>query len=303
MLAAAWWYVARGGSIAAPDGADLGRTTAGVRPADLNVIVITLDTTRWDRIGAYGDRVGLHSQPRSSGDRGRPLRTGDCVGSADAALPRDDAHGTYPAAARGARQRAADDLAPACTALAEALSPRVATKRPRSSARSCSTRRFGLDQGFDVLRRPVRRREVQGGVARRRGPAGERGRRQRDAVARGAGGPAVLRVAALLRRPLALRSARAVQIALPRSPLCAARSPTSTTRSAACSGGWRAAASRTAQLSWSIGDHGESLTEHGEGTHGLFIYDATTRVPLHRPGPVRPHAGPARSGALFGART
>ncbi len=29
-----------------------------------------------------------------------------------------------------------------------------------------------------------------------------------------------------------------------------------------------------------IGDHGESLTEHGEGTHGLFIYEATTRVPF-----------------------
>ena len=29
-----------------------------------------------------------------------------------------------------------------------------------------------------------------------------------------------------------------------------------------------------------IGDHGESLNEHGEGTHGLFIYEATTRVPF-----------------------
>ena len=29
-----------------------------------------------------------------------------------------------------------------------------------------------------------------------------------------------------------------------------------------------------------IGDHGESLNEHGEATHGLFIYDATTRVPF-----------------------
>lgn len=28
------------------------------------------------------------------------------------------------------------------------------------------------------------------------------------------------------------------------------------------------------------GDHGESLDEHGENTHGLFVYDATQRVPL-----------------------
>ena len=27
-------------------------------------------------------------------------------------------------------------------------------------------------------------------------------------------------------------------------------------------------------------DHGESLGEHGERTHGLFAYDATLRVPL-----------------------
>ena len=29
-----------------------------------------------------------------------------------------------------------------------------------------------------------------------------------------------------------------------------------------------------------LGDHGESLGEHGEDTHGFFIYDATLRVPL-----------------------
>jgi tetratricopeptide (TPR) repeat protein len=29
-----------------------------------------------------------------------------------------------------------------------------------------------------------------------------------------------------------------------------------------------------------IGDHGESLGEHGERTHGTFVYDATIRVPM-----------------------
>ena len=32
-------------------------------------------------------------------------------------------------------------------------------------------------------------------------------------------------------------------------------------------------------------DHGESLGEHGEGTHGLFVYDATLRVPWIVAGP------------------
>src|SRR4029078_13243349 len=29
-----------------------------------------------------------------------------------------------------------------------------------------------------------------------------------------------------------------------------------------------------------MGDHGESLGEHGEGTHGFFVYQATMHVPL-----------------------
>ena len=33
-------------------------------------------------------------------------------------------------------------------------------------------------------------------------------------------------------------------------------------------------------------DHGESLGEHGEGTHGIFIYDATLRVPWVMAGPL-----------------
>ena len=42
------------------------------------------------------------------------------------------------------------------------------------------------------------------------------------------------------------------------------------------------------------GDHGESLGEHGEKTHGFFIYNATLHVPfiIHLPGPVSPRAVP-----------
>jgi len=41
-------------------------------------------------------------------------------------------------------------------------------------------------------------------------------------------------------------------------------------------------------------DHGESLGEHGERTHGLFAYDATLRVPLvmWAPGRIRPSVFP-----------
>ncbi len=43
------------------------------------------------------------------------------------------------------------------------------------------------------------------------------------------------------------------------------------------------------------GDHGESLGEHGEGTHGFYVYDSTVTVPLvfHWPGRIAPGEGAA----------
>ena len=38
-----------------------------------------------------------------------------------------------------------------------------------------------------------------------------------------------------------------------------------------------------------VGDHGEGLEEHGEGTHGVFVYDSTLRVPLALSAPGLPH--------------
>ena len=37
-----------------------------------------------------------------------------------------------------------------------------------------------------------------------------------------------------------------------------------------------------------MGDHGESLGEHGEATHGIFLYDATIRIPFILAGPGVP---------------
>src|SRR5207248_1713679 len=37
-------------------------------------------------------------------------------------------------------------------------------------------------------------------------------------------------------------------------------------------------------------DHGEALGDHGEDTHGLFLYDATLHVPLVVGLPARQHA-------------
>ena len=56
-----------------------------------------------------------------------------------------------------------------------------------------------------------------------------------------------------------------------------------------------AAEGRGEVLTVFAGDHGESLGEHGEGTHGFFIYDSTIRVPLvfRMPGRIAPGRSPA----------
>jgi tetratricopeptide (TPR) repeat protein len=48
-----------------------------------------------------------------------------------------------------------------------------------------------------------------------------------------------------------------------------------------------------------VADHGESLGEHGEATHGLFAYEATLRIPLIMAGPsLRPAVSDAAVGQV-----
>ncbi|HSK10900.1 MAG TPA: sulfatase-like hydrolase/transferase [Vicinamibacterales bacterium] len=56
-LAAAWWTMGQRPASTA-GGVELGRLAGGHAPADLNLVVITLDTTRADRLGAYGYAAG-----------------------------------------------------------------------------------------------------------------------------------------------------------------------------------------------------------------------------------------------------
>ena len=52
---AAWAIFGRARAVVTPTGGQAGRIIGGVSADSLNVIVLTLDTTRWDRLGAYGD--------------------------------------------------------------------------------------------------------------------------------------------------------------------------------------------------------------------------------------------------------
>ncbi len=60
---------------------------------------------------------------------------------------------------------------------------------------------------------------------------------------------------------------------------------------------WRELRGERAPLAIVTSDHGEGLGDHGEPTHGLFIYDSTLRVPLIVSGPGVP-AGKVVTGAV-----
>ena len=112
---------------------------------------------------------------------------------------------------------------------------------------------------------------------------------------------AVLRLGAPLRSPHALRRARAVSARAFRATLSGAydaeiacdrrpgRPPARRPR--------RPTAGSTDTLVVVVGDHGESLGEHREQTHGFFVYDATIHVPLIVAGPGVPTRVVAEPGA------
>ena len=65
------WWLWRQGAVAhtTPTGSEVGRLPRGVEPSDLNLVLITLDTTRADRLGAYGwTRVPTPNLDRIAGE-------------------------------------------------------------------------------------------------------------------------------------------------------------------------------------------------------------------------------------------
>ena len=50
------------------------------------------------------------------------------------------------------------------------------------------------------------------------------------------------------------------------------------------------------------GDHGEGLGEHGEETHGLFLYDSTLHIPLILKTPLKTASAAAHHGTVIDAQ-
>ena len=254
-----------------------------------NVLLVTIDTLRADRVGCYG-YAPRPSTPALDGLAARGVRFATAVAHVPLTAPSHASilTGRTPARPRRPRQRR---LRPARRGPDRGRglpAGRLPDRRPSSPA-SRSNRRFGFDRGFETyddhlpqgndprrtrLRRALRRRAPPtppcAGWRRRRGAAAPR--------------PFFLWVHyydphAPYEPPgeFAARFAAAPydgEVAFVDAQLGAAAAARS-----------RRGARRAAPLVLVTADHGESLGEHGEGTHGIFVYDSTLRVPLIMAGP------------------
>lgn len=245
------------------------------RPA--NVLVVTIDTLRVDRVGCYG--FGLAITPAMDRIAREGVRCTDAITSAPITLPAHSSMftGLFPPA-HGVRDNGNYALAPEAVTLAERLHDAgYATGAVVSAA--VLAKRYGLDQGFDAYDDDLWAEDEPELFMIRERPA------ERTAAR------AVKWLEQAPRdRPFFLW----VHFFDPHQPYdvragdLAAMAPTPYDAEIA-----QADRGLGTLLAWLeqhgmlddtlvvvTSDHGESLGEHGEPTHGIFVYDATVHVPL-----------------------
>jgi len=245
-----------------------------------NVLVITVDTLRADRLGCYG--FGVAHTPAIDALAREGVRCTDVASSAPITLP---AHcsimtGLYPAA-HGVRDNGNYALGPEAVTLAERLGA-LGYRTGAFVSAAVLARRYGLDQGFATYDDDLWSEDEPELFMIRDRPA------RRTAA----------RVLAWLEdwRAHARRQPFFLWMHLfdPHQPYVVreldlgAITPTAYDAEIAQADrglgrviDWlRQAGVLDDTLVVFTADHGESLGEHGEMTHGIFIYDATIHVPL-----------------------
>ncbi len=255
---------------------------ASVRPGQAsgyNVLLVTLDTVRRDRLGCYGAKDARTPTLDSLAAHG--VRVEDAVTCVPITLPSHATilTGLYPPH-HGLRDNGRDILAPEQTTLAETL---------RAKGYACAAfvgcfvldARFGLSQGFDPYNFDVAPEGVRPGMV-------DFNERPADKVTDAA--ISWFRARSPQDQPF-FTWVHYFDAHLPyQSPLQSRPEFSSKPYEAEISfvdsqlGRLLAELRRSGRLDRTIvavvSDHGEGLGEHGEPTHAMLLYSATTRVPL-----------------------
>jgi arylsulfatase A-like enzyme/Flp pilus assembly protein TadD len=246
------------------------------------VVLLTLDTTRADALGAYGGKGA--STPALDALAARGTRWTGAVTPVPLTLP---AHaslltGLVPPE-HGIHDNGTAVLPKDVPTLAAAFAARGYATAAFVASRVLD-RRFGLDRGFQVYDDKAPAEQI--------GEYGypERNARQMTDAAlewlakRPAGKPFFLWVHYY--DPHAPYSPPGVDPRAPAGQLYAGEVTYMDREIGRLLGGLPGGAERC--LIAAVGDHGESLGEHGERTHGVFVYHSTLHVPLIVAGPGVP---------------
>ncbi len=247
-----------------------------------NVLLLTLDTTRADALGAFGGR-GTHT-PELDALAARGTRWEQAIASTPLTLPAHSSLFTGLAPPEhGVEDNGSTVLAGNVPTLAAAFAARGYATAGFVASRVLD-RRFGLSRGFQHYDDRVP------GEASREHNAGERDARQMTDTA----------LAWLGRRPAGKPVFLWVHYIDPHAPYRPAgvnpEAPVGERYAGAVTAMDREIGRLLAALPggashWliaAVGDHGESLGEHGEADHGIFLYHATLHVPLILAGPGVP---------------
>ncbi len=254
-------------------------------PAQRDVLLVTIDTLRADHVSAYG-RPDAPATPAIDALAAQAVLFEQAVAPAPLTLPSHASllTGQWPFR-HGARDNGGFRLPAAAVSLAEVLRARGYSTAAFVGSFVLDSR-FGLDQGFehydDSMQAPA---GAGGGDVE---PAAYLGDVRRDGAAVAAAaaawlrhaGPGPLFVWVHLYDPHApYEAASPFRERYPSRPYAAA-----VAQADAALGEVLAAFGRRARAASAVvavaGDHGEGLGEHGERTHGVFVYDSTLRVPL-----------------------
>jgi arylsulfatase A-like enzyme/Tfp pilus assembly protein PilF len=274
--AVTWWLLTPR-DVRSTAGIDLGRLENGVSARDLNLVVITLDTTRADRIGAYGARDV--ETPALDGLARDGVLFEQAVSVAPLTLPAHSSifTGKFPPE-HGVRDNGGFFLDPGQLTLAEVLKGRGYRTGGFVAAYVLDSK-WGINQGFDTYFDDFDISQSKGlspGAIQR--PANE----------------VVDKAIPWIEAAKDSRFFAWLHFYDPHTPYRPPEPFLSRYKGHPYNGEVAFADSQVGRVVATLqalgvydrtvivvmGDHGESLGDHGESTHGFFVYNSVTRVPF-----------------------